>query len=389
MPDRTGTRYATPQGPRSSAWHRARRIGAYTRGHDPDARIERPRPGDDAAGRQTVRAFVIEGPGRGRVREVDPPVASPAGSSWTSRGSACAARTSSCSRGEMAYLHSGEAAYPLRIGHEWCGTVSAVGPASTPPGSGGGSRATRCSAAAAAIGAGRPAAPVRGQVRGRDPERLAGRAGRAAGGAGDVPPRASRRRRRCPGAMVEPGGNAWRASRRPGRRRRAAAGARRGAIGLLVALMATARRRRRAPPGPSRAVRRGSPNRSGSSTCGPLRRCRRGRSTPSSTHRTPTDVPALAVDLVEPGPARRLDRPVGPAEPRRQPAGRVQGPHRDRGPQRVAGPARRPRPVRDQPRGSRAAGRRGRRPRRGRGRARRGTGPRLGAAPKVHVDPRR
>ena len=29
--------------------------------------------------------------------------------------------------GEMAYLHSGEAAYPLRIGHEWCGTVSAIG----------------------------------------------------------------------------------------------------------------------------------------------------------------------------------------------------------------------------------------------------------------------
>jgi threonine dehydrogenase-like Zn-dependent dehydrogenase len=29
--------------------------------------------------------------------------------------------------GEMAYLHTGEAAYPMRIGHEWCGTVSAVG----------------------------------------------------------------------------------------------------------------------------------------------------------------------------------------------------------------------------------------------------------------------
>ncbi|WP_426320759.1 zinc-dependent alcohol dehydrogenase [Microbacterium sp. E-13] len=29
--------------------------------------------------------------------------------------------------GEMAYLHSGHAAYPMRIGHEWMGTVSAVG----------------------------------------------------------------------------------------------------------------------------------------------------------------------------------------------------------------------------------------------------------------------
>ena len=30
--------------------------------------------------------------------------------------------------GAMAYLHTGEAAYPVRIGHEWSGTVAAVGP---------------------------------------------------------------------------------------------------------------------------------------------------------------------------------------------------------------------------------------------------------------------
>ncbi|HUG48669.1 MAG TPA: alcohol dehydrogenase catalytic domain-containing protein [Candidatus Limnocylindria bacterium] len=29
--------------------------------------------------------------------------------------------------GQMTYLHSGEAAYPVRIGHEWCGVVSALG----------------------------------------------------------------------------------------------------------------------------------------------------------------------------------------------------------------------------------------------------------------------
>jgi threonine dehydrogenase-like Zn-dependent dehydrogenase len=29
--------------------------------------------------------------------------------------------------GEMAYLHEGHAWYPMRLGHEWCGTVSAVG----------------------------------------------------------------------------------------------------------------------------------------------------------------------------------------------------------------------------------------------------------------------
>jgi threonine dehydrogenase-like Zn-dependent dehydrogenase len=29
----------------------------------------------------------------------------------------------------MAYLHDGHAAYPMRLGHEWCGIVAAVGPA--------------------------------------------------------------------------------------------------------------------------------------------------------------------------------------------------------------------------------------------------------------------
>ena len=29
--------------------------------------------------------------------------------------------------GEMSYLHDGNAAYPMRLGHEWCGVVSAVG----------------------------------------------------------------------------------------------------------------------------------------------------------------------------------------------------------------------------------------------------------------------
>ncbi len=29
--------------------------------------------------------------------------------------------------GEMQYLHEGHASYPMRLGHEWAGTVSAVG----------------------------------------------------------------------------------------------------------------------------------------------------------------------------------------------------------------------------------------------------------------------
>lgn len=34
--------------------------------------------------------------------------------------------------GEMAYLHQGYARYPLRPGHEWCGTVTAIGDAVDP-----------------------------------------------------------------------------------------------------------------------------------------------------------------------------------------------------------------------------------------------------------------
>ena len=75
-----------------------------------------------------MRAFVIDGPRRGRVREVEAPIAT-AGLVVVD-----VARVGVCGTdvelftGEMAYLHSGEAAYPLRIGHEWSGTVRSVGP---------------------------------------------------------------------------------------------------------------------------------------------------------------------------------------------------------------------------------------------------------------------
>jgi threonine dehydrogenase-like Zn-dependent dehydrogenase len=32
----------------------------------------------------------------------------------------------------MSYLHTGQAGYPIRIGHEWCGTVTALGPGADP-----------------------------------------------------------------------------------------------------------------------------------------------------------------------------------------------------------------------------------------------------------------
>lgn len=75
----------------------------------------------------TMRAFVLTGPREYEVAEVPTPVAE--------RGEVVVdvERVGVCGTdvefftGEMAYLHSGHAWYPMRLGHEWCGTVAAVG----------------------------------------------------------------------------------------------------------------------------------------------------------------------------------------------------------------------------------------------------------------------
>ena len=74
-----------------------------------------------------MRAFVVTAPGEYAVQEVPAPDAAP--------GEAVIAveRVGVCGTdvefftGEMAYLHQGHARFPMRLGHEWCGTVTAVG----------------------------------------------------------------------------------------------------------------------------------------------------------------------------------------------------------------------------------------------------------------------
>jgi threonine dehydrogenase-like Zn-dependent dehydrogenase len=74
-----------------------------------------------------MRAFVLTGPGERAVQEVPTPV--------PVRGEAVVAveRVGVCGTdvefftGEMAYLHEGHARFPMRLGHEWAGTVSGVG----------------------------------------------------------------------------------------------------------------------------------------------------------------------------------------------------------------------------------------------------------------------
>ena len=74
-----------------------------------------------------MKAFVLTGPGRSEVQDLAPPVPMP--------GEAVidVARVGVCGTdvefftGEMQYLHDGHSKFPLYLGHEWCGTVSAVG----------------------------------------------------------------------------------------------------------------------------------------------------------------------------------------------------------------------------------------------------------------------
>jgi threonine dehydrogenase-like Zn-dependent dehydrogenase len=75
----------------------------------------------------TMRAYVLTAPGEGAVQEVPAPTARPG------EVVVDVARVGVCGTdvefytGEMAYLASGGSSYPLRLGHEWSGTVSAVG----------------------------------------------------------------------------------------------------------------------------------------------------------------------------------------------------------------------------------------------------------------------
>ncbi len=189
-----------------------------------------------------MRAFVIDGPGRGRVREVEPPIAT-AGLVVVD-----VARVGLCGTdvelftGEMAYLHTGQAAYPIRIGHEWCGTVRSVGPdvdeawvgrrvtGDTMLGCG---RCDRCRGGRQYLCADRFEVGIRNGWSGALAERLAVPATSLLA----LPDAVDDTR----GALVEPGGNAWRALEAaevgPGERL-LILGA--GAIGLLVALMARA-----------------------------------------------------------------------------------------------------------------------------------------------------
>ena len=144
--------------------------------------------------------------------------------------------------GEMAYLQTGEARYPIRIGHEWSGTVSAVGDGDGEPWLGrrvtgdtmlGCGRCERCASGRHHVCADRYEIGIRGGWPGALAEQLLVPESALRALPDSVDPT-------C-GALVEPGGNAVRGFEatdvRPGERVLVLGP---GTIGLLIAMIAVA-----------------------------------------------------------------------------------------------------------------------------------------------------
>lgn len=75
-----------------------------------------------------MRAFVLTGPGAYAVQQVAVPSPAPGEVVVDVERVGVCGTDVEFFTGEMAYLHSGDARYPIRLGHEWCGTVASVGP---------------------------------------------------------------------------------------------------------------------------------------------------------------------------------------------------------------------------------------------------------------------
>ena len=252
--------------------------------------------------------------------------------------------------GEMAYLHEGQAWFPMRLGHEWAGRVSAVGDGVDPAWIGrrvmgdtmlGDGVCRRCRNGHQHTCENRQEVGVRGGRAGALAEQLA------------VPVRSLHV---LPdtvdavlGALVEPGGNALRAAQAagvgPGDRALVLGP---GAIGLLVAMFLRAAGAEVHLMGPGRAHWT-SPEPSDSSTPGPRRACLVCRSMRSSTRRTPrscrpsrwiwssrragsctSDWPAVPVPST-PGGSCCPTSPPWASCPHRRPRGHHRGVRRRRG----------------------------------------------------------
>jgi threonine dehydrogenase-like Zn-dependent dehydrogenase len=74
-----------------------------------------------------VRALVITAPGQAAVHDVDPPEPGPGQVVVDVERAGVCGTDVEFYTGHMVYLRTGEARYPVRIGHEWCGVVTRAG----------------------------------------------------------------------------------------------------------------------------------------------------------------------------------------------------------------------------------------------------------------------
>ncbi|WP_243061722.1 zinc-binding dehydrogenase [Humibacter sp. RRB41] len=74
-----------------------------------------------------MRAFVITAPGQAEVADVPEPVAASGEVVVDVQRAGVCGTDVEFYTGHMAYLHDGNARYPVRIGHEWMGVVTEVG----------------------------------------------------------------------------------------------------------------------------------------------------------------------------------------------------------------------------------------------------------------------
>jgi threonine dehydrogenase-like Zn-dependent dehydrogenase len=74
-----------------------------------------------------MRAYVLTRPREGDVQEVPAPVAAPGEVVVDVERVGVCGTDVDFFTGDMAYVHQGHASYPMRLGHEWAGTVASVG----------------------------------------------------------------------------------------------------------------------------------------------------------------------------------------------------------------------------------------------------------------------
>jgi 2-desacetyl-2-hydroxyethyl bacteriochlorophyllide A dehydrogenase len=189
-----------------------------------------------------MRALVITGPGAAWIEEVEAPVPGTGQVVVDVRRAGICGTDVELFTGQLAYFGQGKTRFPVRPGHEWCGVVSAVG-AEVPAGWLGArvtgdtmlgcGRCARCRAGRGHVCADRYEVGIMGGWPGALAEQVlvpASSLHRLPDALDDLS-----------GALVEPGGNAWRAAAAAG-----AAPGRRvlvcgpGTIGLLTTAFAAA-----------------------------------------------------------------------------------------------------------------------------------------------------